>query len=80
MRKAERDVEQAEEEIMALEKQIGEMDKQMADPAAYRIDLSDGVLYKQYNEMKDKLNKLTYRWEELSIVLENAKEMAKEYQ
>ncbi len=80
LRKAERDVEQAEEEIMALEKQIGEMDKQMADPAAYRIDLSDGVLYKQYNEMKDKLNKLTYRWEELSIVLENAKEMAKEYQ
>ena len=79
-RKAERDVEQAEEEIMALEKQIGEMDKQMADPAAYGIDLSDGVLYKQYNEMKDKLNKLTYRWEELSIVLENAKEMAKEYQ
>lgn len=77
LRKAERDVEQAEEEIMALEKQIGEMDKQMADPAAYRIDLSDGVLYKQYNEMKDKLNKLTYRWEELSIVLENAKEMAK---
>ncbi len=80
LRKAERDVEQAEEEIMALEKQIGEMDKQMADPAAYGIDLSDGVLYKQYNEMKDKLNKLTYRWEELSIVLENAKEMAKEYQ
>ena len=80
LRKAERDVEQAEEEIMALEKQIGEMDKQMADPTAYGIDLSDGVLYTQYNEMKEKLNKLTYRWEELSIVLENAKEMAKEYQ
>ena len=80
LRKAERDVEQAEEEIMALEKQIIEMDKQMADPTAYGIDLSDGVLYTQYNEMKEKLNKLTYRWEELSIVLENAKEMAKEYQ
>ena len=80
LRKAERDVEQAEEEIIALEKQISEMDKQMADPTAYGIDLSDGVLYTQYNEMKEKLNKLTYRWEELSIVLENAKEMAKEYQ
>lgn len=80
LRKAERDVEQAEEEIMALEKQISEMDKQMADPTAYGIDLSDGVLYTQYNEMKEKLNKLTYRWEELSIVLENAKEMDKEYQ
>ena len=80
LRKAERDVEQAEEEIMALEKQIGEIDKQMADPTVYGIDLSDGVLYTQYNEMKEKLNKLTYRWEELSIVLENAKEMAKEYQ
>lgn len=80
LRKAERDVEQAEEEIMALEKQISEMDKQMADPTAYGVDLSDGVLYTQYNEMKEKLNKLTYRWEELSIVLENAKEMAKEYQ
>ena len=80
LRKAERDVEQAEEEIMALEKQISEMDKQMADPTAYGIDLSDGVLYTQYNEMKEKLNKLTYRWEELSIVLENAKETAKEYQ
>ena len=80
LRKAERDVEQAEEEIMALEKQISEMDKRMADPTAYGIDLSDGVLYTQYNEMKEKLNKLTYRWEELSIVLENAKEMAKEYQ
>lgn len=80
LRKAERDVEQVEEEIMALEKQISEMDKQMADPTAYGIDLSDGVLYTQYNEMKEKLNKLTYRWEELSIVLENAKEMAKEYQ
>ena len=65
---------------MALEKQISEMDKQMADPTAYGIDLSDGVLYTQYNEMKEKLNKLTYRWEELSIVLENAKEMDKEYQ
>lgn len=80
LRKAERDVEQAEVEIMALEKQISEMDKQMADPTAYGIDLSDGVLYTQYNEMKEKLNKLTYRWEELSIVLENAKKMAKEYQ
>ena len=80
LRKAERDVEQAEKEIMALEKQISEMDKQMADPTAYGIDLSDGVLYTQYNEMKEKLNKLIYRWEELSIVLENAKEMAKEYQ
>lgn len=80
LRKAERDVEQAEKEIMALEKQISEMDKQMADPTAYGIDLSDGVLYTQYNEMKEKLNKLTYRWEELSIVLENAKEIAKEYQ
>ena len=80
LRKAERDVEQAEEEIMALEKQIIEMDKQMADPTAYGIDLSDGVLYTQYNEMKEKLNKLTYSWEELSIVLENAKEMDKEYQ
>ena len=80
LRKAERDVEQAEEEIMALEKHISEKHTQMAAPTAYPIHLSDGVLYTQYNEMKEKLNKLTYRWEELSIVLENAKEMAKEYQ
>ena len=80
LRKAERDVEQAEEQIMALEKQIAGMDKQMADPAAHGIDLSDGTLYAQYNELKDQLSKLTYRWEELNIELENAQEAVTEFQ
>ena len=80
LRKAERDVEQAEEQIMTLEKQIAGMDKQMADPAAYGIDLSDGTLYAQYNELKDQLSKLTYRWEELNIELENAQEAVAEFQ
>ena len=80
LRKAERDVEQAEEQILALEKQIAGMDKQMADPAAHGIDLSDGTLYAQYNELKDQLSKLTYRWEELNIELENAQEAVAEFQ
>lgn len=80
LRKAERDVEQAEEQIMALEKQIAGMDKQMADPTAHGIDLSDGTLYAQYNELKDQLSKLTYRWEELNIELENAQEAVAEFQ
>ena len=80
LRKAERDVEQAEEQIMALEKQIAGMDKQMADPAAHGIDLSDGTLYAQYNELKDQLSKLTYRWEELNIELKNAQEAVAEFQ
>ena len=80
LRKAERDVEQAEEQIMTLEKQIAGMDKQMADPAAHGIDLSDGTLYAQYNELKDQLSKLTYRWEELNIELENAQEAVAEFQ
>ena len=80
LRKAERDVEQAEEQIMALEKQIAGMDKQMADPTAHGIDLSDGTLYSQYNELKDQLSKLTYRWEELNIELENAQEAVAEFQ
>ena len=80
LRKAERDVEQAEEQIMALEKQIAGMDKQMADPAAHGIDLSDGTLYAQYNELKDQLSKLTYRWEELNIELGNAQEAVAEFQ
>ena len=80
LRKAERDVEQAEEQIMALEKQIAGMDKQMADPAAHGIDLSDSTLYAQYNELKDQLSKLTYRWEELNIELENAQEAVAEFQ
>ena len=80
LRKAERDVEQAEEQIMALEKQIAGMDKQMADPAAHGIDLSDGTLYAQYNELKEQLSKLTYRWEELNIELENAQEAVAEFQ
>jgi len=80
LRKAERDVEQAEEQIMALEKQIAGMDKQMADPAAHGIDLSDGTLYAQYNELKDQLSKLTYRWEELNIELENTQEAVAEFQ
>ena len=80
LRKAERDVEQAEEQIMALEKQIAGMDKQMADPAAHGIDLSDGTLYAQYNELKDQLSKLTYRWEELNIEGENAQEAVAEFQ
>ena len=80
LRKAERDVEQAEEQIMALEKQIAGMDKQMADPAAHGIDLSDDTLYAQYNELKDQLSKLTYRWEELNIELENAQEAVAEFQ
>ncbi len=74
LRKAEKDVEKAEEEIMALEKEIAVLDKQMADPASYGLDLSDGKIYAQYNEMKEKLNKLTYRWEELSIIFEQLKE------
>ena len=80
LRKAERDVEQAEEQIMALEKQIAGMDTPMADPAAHGIDLSDGTLYAQYNELKDQLSKLTYRWEELNIELENAQEAVAEFQ
>ena len=80
LRKAERDVEQAEEQIMALEKQIAGMDKQMAGPTAHGIDLSDGTLYAQYNELKDQLSKLTYRWEELNIELENAQEAVAEFQ
>ena len=80
LRKAERDVEQAEEQILALEKLIAGMDKQMADPAAHGIDLSDGTLYAQYNELKDQLSKLTYRWEELNIELENAQEAVAEFQ
>ena len=80
LRKAERDVEQTEEQIMALEKQIAGMDKQMADPTAHGIDLSDGTLYAQYNELKDRLSKLTYRWEELNIELEKAQEAVAEFQ
>ena len=73
-RKAERDVENAEAEIVALEKDIAAMDKKMADPTAHGIDLADGTLYAEYNAMKDKVGKLTYRWEELSIILEQVKE------
>ena len=61
-------------EVLALEKEIAEKDRQLADPAAHGIDLADGSFYAHYNELKDKLNKLTYRWEELSITLENLKE------
>ena len=46
----------------------------MADPAAHGIDLSDGTVYARYNEMKERLTKQTYRWEELSITLENLKD------
>ena len=77
LRKAERDVERAETEIMDLEKQIAELDRQMADPAAHGIDLSDGTVYARYNEMKERLTKRTYRWEELSITLENLKDSLK---
>ena len=77
LRKAERDVERAETEIMDLEKQIAELDRQMADPAAHGIDLSDGTVYARYNEMKERLTKQTYRWEELSITLENLKDSLK---
>ena len=56
LRKAERDVERAEERrSWRSKKQIAGMDKQMADPAAHGIDLSDGTLYAQYNELKDRL-------------------------
>ena len=74
LRKAERDVEKAEREILALEKEIADMDRRMADPAAHGIDLSDGTVYAQYNEMKERLTKLTYRWEELSVTLDRVKE------
>ena len=60
--------------IAEFEKEIAEKDRQLADPAAHGIDLADGSFYAHYNELKDKLNKLTYRWEELSITLENLKE------
>ncbi len=80
LRKVERDVEQAEEQIMTLEKEIARMDKQLADPAAHDIDLSNGTFYAQYTELKSRLSKLTYRWEELNIELENAQEAVAKFQ
>ena len=74
LRRAEREVEKAEGQIMALEKQIAEMDIQMADPAAHGIDLTDGTVFARYNQYKEELTKLTYRWEELTIELDNLRE------
>ena len=74
LRKAERDVESAEQQITALEQQLAEMDRAMADPVAHGIDLTDGSYYAHYNELKNELTQLTYRWEELSITLENLRD------
>ena len=39
-----------------------------------RFDPADESLYARYNEMKERLNKLTYRWEELSVTFENLRD------
>ncbi len=63
VRKIQGKISKVEDEIAALEARVDEMDRQMADPAAYGIDLSDGSVYKQYEALKKEMNELIADWE-----------------
>ena len=70
IRKVASQIEAVEAEVGRIEAGIAECDARLADPAAHGLDLSDGVFFKRYEEMKTSLASQMRRWEQLHYELD----------
>ncbi|MFA8299409.1 MAG: ABC-F family ATP-binding cassette domain-containing protein [Hyphomicrobiales bacterium] len=70
IRKLKSSVEQSEKTMENLELLIAEKNKMMAEPEKYAEQIQSGELYKEYNDLKGKLNEEMELWESISIQLE----------
>ncbi len=63
-------IEKCEESMMSLEGKIEEYDSMLASPEKHQKRISDGSLYKEYEDLKNKLSSITEEWEEWHLKLE----------
>jgi ATP-binding cassette subfamily F protein 3 len=70
IRKINTQIEKQESSIEKIEKEIEALDKKLASPEQYQDEINSGELYKNYNDLKNKLNSEMKRWEELQYELE----------
>jgi ATP-binding cassette subfamily F protein 3 len=62
-----------EKEIEALELTLSDINKKLADPDSYKQEIQSGALYRQHNDVEEKIAALMQQWELLSDELENMK-------
>jgi ATP-binding cassette subfamily F protein 3 len=72
-RKITKQIKNCETEIEELENKIIEKDKILINPEKYKDILSSGELYKEYENLKIRLENRMKYWEELQIELEKLK-------
>lgn len=70
LRKAEKNVEEKENEVSALEEEIRKLETQLSTPEGAQ----DGQLFSKYNEIKEKLSKTEEEWEQAMEIVESLKE------
>jgi len=70
LRKVAAQIEAVEAEVARIEAEISDWDARLADPAAHGLDLSDGVHYKHYEQLKSSLASQMRRWEQLHYELD----------
>ncbi|MCC8087753.1 MAG: ABC-F family ATP-binding cassette domain-containing protein [Rikenellaceae bacterium] len=66
IRRLKNSIEKAESDIERLEAEIKNMDNKLADPEAHGIDLRDPQHFTEYNNLKDRLEKVFSEWESLN--------------
>jgi ATP-binding cassette subfamily F protein 3 len=62
-----------EKEIEALELTLSDINKKLADPDSYKQEIQSGALYRQHNDVEEKIAALMQQWELLSDELEKMK-------
>ena len=62
-----------EKEIEALELTLSDINNKLADPDSYKQEIQSGALYRQHNDVEEKIAALMQQWELLSDELENMK-------
>ncbi len=70
IRKINTQIEKQESSIEKIENEIEALDNKLASPDQYQDEINSGELYKNYNDLKNKLNSEMKRWEELQYELE----------
>jgi ATP-binding cassette subfamily F protein 3 len=74
IRKLNKQIEIAEQEIENLEIAIQEVNTKLANPVKYQDEIRSGELYKQHGEIENKLADTMQKWEKLNLELEKLKE------
>lgn len=75
LKKKEKDMAELEGEIMALEEEKTRLESKMADPAVYEDDNKASDVNASYTALKNKMEKLNQKWENLAEEIESLQEM-----